>query len=88
MKLNVVSVILSFLKMGIIGFGGGAALIPVIEDELVEKRKWIEKKQFDYSVIVASISPASLPVALCAIWNRKYSILSAYAYALPGPILF
>ena len=79
---------LCFLKIGIIGFGGGAALIPVIENELVGKKKWIEKEAFDFFVVISSISPASLPVSLCAIWNNKFSLLSAYAYALPGPLLF
>lgn len=88
MKYDYVSVMLSFLKMGVISFGGGSALIPVIEDEIVEKKKWIEKEPFDFSVIVASISPASLSVALCAVWSGKYSLISSYAYALPGPLLF
>ena len=81
-------VILSFLKVGTIGFGGGAALIPVIEKELVENREWIDKEKFDTVVAVSSISPASLPVSLCTIWNTKFALLSAYLYALPGPLIY
>ncbi|MCL2666074.1 MAG: chromate transporter, partial [Defluviitaleaceae bacterium] len=40
------NVLLSFLKIGAVGFGGGAALIPVIESELVENNKWIDKNSF------------------------------------------
>jgi len=87
-KLNFVAAILSFLKVGIMGFGGGAALIPVIEDEVVQKKKWMTKDDFDYKVVVASISPGSLPVSFLSMWNHKYSIVSSFAYALPGPILF
>jgi len=87
-KKNLINVILSFVKIGTIGFGGGAALIPIIESELVEKNKWMEKDSFDVVVAVASISPASLPVSICSIWDRKYSLFSAYFYALPGPIMF
>ncbi|MCL2665198.1 MAG: chromate transporter, partial [Defluviitaleaceae bacterium] len=50
--------------------------------------KWIDKNSFDVTVAAASISPASLPVSICAVWNLKYSLLSAYAYALPGPLIF
>ena len=32
-----VSMVTTMLKIGFIGFGGGTALIPVIEDEVVEK---------------------------------------------------
>jgi len=88
MQKKPLSVLLSFLKVGIIGFGGGAALIPVIENELVENKKWIEKKDFDTAVAVACISPASLPVSLCSIWDSRYALMSAYAYALPGPLLY
>ena len=87
-KKNLLNVILSFSKIGAIGFGGGAALIPIIESELVEKNKWMEKDRFDVAVATASISPASLPVSICAIWNLKYSLFSAYFYALPGPVIF
>jgi len=88
MEKNFFTVLLSFLKVGLIGFGGGTALVPVIENELVEKKKWIDAKSFDQAVAVSSISPASIPVALCSIWDMKYSLLSAYAYALPGPLIY
>jgi len=81
-------VILSFLKIGTIGFGGGAALIPVIESEVVERKGWVDKEGFDVAVAAASISPASLPVSICAIWDQRYSLVSAYSYALPGPAIY
>ena len=34
MKQSYLTVMLSFIKMGAISFGGGSALIPVIEDEM------------------------------------------------------
>jgi len=88
LKPHFLSVMLCFLKMGVIGFGSGAALIPVIENELVQKRNWIKKERFDFCVMIASISPASLPISLCAIWNNKYALLSAFSMALPGPLIF
>ena len=87
-KKNLLTVLLSFLKVGTIGFGGGAALIPVIETELVENKKWITREKFDVSVAVSTISPASLPVSLCSIWDSRYSLISAYSYALPGPLIY
>ena len=85
---NILTVASAFLKVGTIGFGGGTALIPVIEDELVEKNKWIDAEAFDRAVAVSSVSPASVPVALCSIWDGGYSLLSAYAYALPGSLIY
>ena len=85
---NLLNVILSFLKIGAIGFGGGAALIPIIESEVVEKNKWLDKEKFDVCVAAATISPASLPVSITAVWNSRYSLFSSYAYALPGSFIY
>ena len=54
----------SMLKIGFIGFGGGSALIPVIEKEVVEEQKLVSKKEYDKDVIVASITPGALPVEI------------------------
>ena len=88
MSLGFLSTIASFLKVGLISFGGGAALIPMLEDELVQKNKWMAKTDFDRKVVIASIAPGSMPVAFLSMWNHKYSIISCFAYTLPGPLLF
>ena len=36
----------SFFKIGLFTFGGGYAMLPLIERELITKRKWIEQKEF------------------------------------------
>ena len=56
--------LLPFLKIGSIGFGGGTALIPVIEQEIVEKRRAVTKEEYDSAVIIASITPGALPVEI------------------------
>lgn len=54
----------SIFKIGVVGFGGGTALIPVIEREVVEDQKIVEKSEYDKDVIVASITPGALPVEI------------------------
>ena len=87
-NLNLANVLSVFVKMGAVSFGGGAALIPVIENELVRKTKWLDENEFNKQVVVAGISPASIPVSICAIWNSRYSLFSAFFYAIPGPVIF
>ena len=42
----------SMLKIGCVGFGGGSALIPVIEKEVVEEQGLVQKEEYDKDVIV------------------------------------
>lgn len=35
-----------FFKIGLFTIGGGYAMVPLIQDELVDKRKWIDKDDF------------------------------------------
>ena len=86
--LNSLTALLAFLKLGIISFGGGAALLPIIRDELVDNKRWMDNESFSFVAMVGTVSPASLPVALCSVWHNRYSVISAYAYAFPGPVLF
>ena len=44
----------SIFKIGVVGFGGGTALIPVIEREVVEDQKIVEKSEYDKDVLYRS----------------------------------
>ncbi|MFI3281756.1 MAG: chromate transporter [Rikenellaceae bacterium] len=52
----------TFLKIGIFTFGGGYAMIPLIEREIIEKRGWLPKKEFLDLLTIAQSAPG--PIAL------------------------
>lgn len=79
-------------KIGCIGFGGGSALIPVFEEEIIEKQRLDTRANLDTDVIVASITPGALPVEIAASLGRrnfgtKGMITGAMAMALPGALV-
>lgn len=52
----------SFFKIGLFTFGGGYAMLALIESELVEKKKWIGKEEFLDMVAIAESTPG--PIAI------------------------
>lgn len=83
--------LLSLMKIGCIGFGGGSALIPVVEQEIIENQKLDTKENLDKDVVVASITSGALPVEIaCSLGNRNFGkkgmVLGAVAMALPGTL--
>ena len=52
----------AFFKIGAFTFGSGYAMIPMIEKEVVDKRKWFEKDEFYDQFALASSAPG--PFAL------------------------
>ena len=55
----------SFLKIGLFGFGGGYAILPLISHEVVNVRHWAGVNEFTDMVAISQMTPG--PVALnCA----------------------
>ncbi|MBQ4280113.1 MAG: chromate transporter [Rikenellaceae bacterium] len=52
----------TFFKIGLFTFGGGYAMIPLIEREIIDRRGWIEKQNFLELLTVAQSAPG--PIAL------------------------
>ena len=82
----------SMFQVGCIGFGGGSALIPVIEREVVDRQGLDKKQNIEKDVIVASITPGALPVEIAAsIGRRRYGVkgmvAGAVMMALPGAVM-
>ena len=59
---------LTFAKIGAFTFGGGYAMISIIEDECVEKKKWITSEQLTMVTVIAESTPG--PIAInCATYT-------------------
>ncbi|MDE7362636.1 MAG: chromate transporter [Oscillospiraceae bacterium] len=77
----------TFMKIGVFTFGGGYAMIPLIDRECSEKREWITSDELSEVTVVAESTPG--PIAInCAtfIGIKKAGFLGA-ALATLGVIL-
>ena len=43
----------TFFKIGLFSFGGGFAMIPLIQREVIERHKWINSKDFVDMLVLA-----------------------------------
>ena len=59
---KVVTLFLTFLKIGAFTFGGGYAMIALLENEFVMKRRWLTDEEFLDMVAIAESTPG--PVAI------------------------
>lgn len=81
---------INIFKVGCVGFGGGNALVPVLEDTFIKSDSLKETEEdFDRDVIVANLTPGALPVELAAGLGRhnfglKGMVAGPVIFALPG----
>lgn len=77
----------SFFKIGAFTFGGGWAMISIIEKEIVDKNGWIEREEFLDLLAVAQSLPGILAVNIAvAVGDKLKGMKGAVAAAL-GTIL-
>ncbi len=53
---------MTFFKIGLFGFGGGAAMISLIQFELVEHYAWINAEEFTNMIAVSQITPGPIGI--------------------------
>lgn len=74
------SIFWSFFKISPVTFGGGYAMIPLIEKEFVEKRKWIKSEEITDILALSQTIPGSIAVnAATFIGYRLQGALGALA---------
>ncbi|HHW83375.1 MAG TPA: hypothetical protein GX743_06105, partial [Actinomycetales bacterium] len=79
----------SMAKLGTIGFGGGSALIPLFEKELVQRRRVLGEEEFTRDTVVSNVTPGGLPTKLAGLSGLRLagvpgSVLGGFAATAPG----
>ena len=56
------TLVFTFFKIGLFTFGGGYAMIALLEEEFIQRRKWLDKDEFLDMTAIAESTPG--PVAI------------------------
>ncbi len=81
------SLFLTFFRIGLFTFGGGYAMIPQIQRELVDKRKWVDESYFVDSILVTQSVPGPVVVNLSIYLGYKFAGIAGVIACLLGVVL-
>ena len=66
-----IKIFLEFCKIGIIAFGGGNAIFPILHAEVVESLHWIAEQDFLYMVSIAETTPGPIGMNLATFIGHR-----------------
>lgn len=83
----------TYTKIGLFGFGGGYAMLSLVQDEVVVKQGWITEQQFTDIVALSQVTPGPIGInsatyiGYTATGSILGAIVATLAVSLPSFIL-
>lgn len=85
--LKIKDLFLTFMKIGLFTFGGGYAMIPIIEDICVDKRRWISHDEMMEITVIAEATPGPIAINCATFVGYKQAGAAGAGAATLGVIL-
>jgi chromate transporter len=87
-----IELVWTFIKIGVSTFGGGYAMVPVLERELIKKKGWLTMTEVMDYYTIAQVTPGIIAVNISTFVGYKRlgvagGVIATVAFILPG-ILF
>jgi len=86
-RTKLLQLFLTFLKIGAFTFGGGYAMIPLIQKEAVERRGWIQDKDILDIVAIAESTPGPIAINSATFVGYKVCGTAGSFFATLGVVL-
>jgi len=78
-----IELFLTFLKIGAFTFGGGYAMIPLIQKEVCENKKWLSEKDISDVVAISESTPGPIAInAATFVGSRRAGFRGAFMATL------
>ncbi|MBC7320477.1 chromate transporter [bacterium] len=82
-----ISIFIVFFKIGAFTWGGGYAMLPLIKNEVVEKKKWLTSEDFIDGIAVSQSLPGPIAINIATyVGHRLYGKFGS-VMALAGAVL-
>ena len=86
-KKSIFNLFLTMFKIGLFTFGGGYAMLAILENEFVEKKKWTDKEDFLNMVAIAESTPGPIAINSATYLGYKRAGVLGSAVATLGVVL-
>ena len=81
-----IKLFLTFLKIGTFSFGGGYAMIPFIQKEIVEKNTWISISEFIDIIGISQMTPGPVAINSATFVGYKVNGIIGSVFATIGVV--
>ena len=81
---NLADLYLTFLKIGAVNFGGGYAMLPLLEKELVDKKKWTTMDDLRDYFAIGQCTPGIIALNVSTFIGEKHSGIAGALTATLG----
>lgn len=78
---------LTFAKVGLVGYGGGPAMIPLIQEEVVEGHTWMTDEEFVDTLAMGNTLPGPIATKMSFFIGYKVGSWGGALVALTGLLL-
>ena len=77
----------AFTKVGILGFGGGHSMVPLIQVEVVDNYKWLTIEEFTEALAMANSLPGPITTKMSVFTGYKVAGMTGAAVSVVGLVL-
>ena len=81
---KIIELFVTLFKIGLFTFGGGYAMISIIEDNCVEKKKWITHDEMMNVTVIAESTPGPIAINCATFVGYKVAGMMGAVFATLG----
>lgn len=91
-KPNLLKLFMIFFKIGLVTFGGGYAMLSIVQDELVNKKSYIDEEEYYDFVSIAQGFPGPIAINIALLTGNRISgfvgsTVAMFGVAMPSFII-